>query len=217
MLAPHLPPLPDRFKQLPLDPRGYPVPKFVAQIDGRWDFRVVRPGWLVECFKMHRCWLCGDPLGRTRTFVIGPMCSVNRVTSEPPSHYECAEYATRACPFMLFPNRKRDETNMPADGVIADGHIPRNPGVICLWITREPYKPFQAGNTVLFRLGDPERCQWRREGRPATREEVLQSIESGLPLLHAIAEKEGPRAIEELMRLRGVALQTYVPGGLLAA
>jgi len=217
MLAPHLPPLPSRFKSLPLDPRGYPVPKFVAQIDGRWDFRCIRPGWLGECYQKRRCWLCGEQLGRSVAFVIGPMCAINRVTSEPPSHYECAEYATRSCPFMMFPNRKRDAVNLPPDGSIAGMHIDRNPGVTCIWITRHGYRPFQAGDGYLFKIGDAERCEWRREGRAATRDEVLASIESGLPFLLKIAEQEGPRAVEALMRQRGEALGNYIPGERLAA
>jgi hypothetical protein len=35
----------------------------------------------------------------------------------------------------------------------------------------------------LFRIGEPTSVAWYAEGRPATRKEVLVSIDSGLPLL----------------------------------
>ena len=56
-------PLPDRMKALPVDKRGYPVPKFVEWIDGEPDFRVVSPSHMARCFRHHRCWICGEPLG----------------------------------------------------------------------------------------------------------------------------------------------------------
>ena len=80
---------------------------------------------------------------------------------------------------------------MPEERHAAAGiPIDRNPGVICLWITRS-FAPFQAygGNAgVLFRLGTPVETLWFCEGRAATREEVLTSMESGLPLLSRCSE-----------------------------
>src|SRR5215471_1997664 len=38
--------------------------------------------------------------------------------------------------------------------------------------------------------GHPETVEWYREGRQATREEVLRSIEEGLPNLEALARQE---------------------------
>src|SRR6266403_5903520 len=110
-----LPPLPARMKQLPLDHRGYPVPYFVSYIDGVPDFRAADINKLRRAVKEQRCWLCGDHLGVHRTFVIGPMCCVNLVSSEPPCHLECAKYAAEACPFLLHPNSVRREANMPEE------------------------------------------------------------------------------------------------------
>ena len=200
-LAPGMPPLPPRFLKLPVDHRGYPVPKFVHQRDdGIYDFRVVKAGWPQRCMKHRLCWLCGEPLGRFMCFVIGPMCAINRNTAEPPCHRECAEFAVMACPFMRFPNRKRDEADLP------EGHNPggddvaikRNPGVTCLWITKS-YQPYRAPNSdVLIQIGDPVEVMWWAHGRSATHDEVMASISSGLPLLRDLAEREGKDAIAHL-------------------
>ena len=49
-LCKDLPPLPRRFLGLPIDDRGYPVPWFVHWVDGKPDFRLVRPDGAVEAF-----------------------------------------------------------------------------------------------------------------------------------------------------------------------
>src|SRR3981189_2409882 len=106
-------PMPDRFKKLPISDKGFPIPYFVGELDGRRDFRVIRPDAIAACFNKRLCWLCGEKLGQYLAFVIGPMCSVNRVSSEPPSHRECAEYAVRACPFLSRPKMRRNEEGLP--------------------------------------------------------------------------------------------------------
>jgi|SRR5580765_3958370 len=195
-----LPPLPQRMRSLPLDHRGFPVPWFVAWIDGQADFRVVEAGRLVAAVKQNLCWLCGQPKGRHHAFVIGPMCAINRTISEPSSHLECAEFAVKACPFMTQPRMRRNEKDLPEARVDAAGvGLKRNPGAVCIWVTRE-FKLFRVDNGVLFQLGDPERVLWFAEGRRATREEVQASIDSGLHLLRQPAEEQGPEALAELNR-----------------
>src|SRR5262249_25074805 len=126
-------PLPLRMQQLPVDERGYPVPWFVMWQDGKPDFRIIGHGKLATAVKQERCWICGGRLGRIKTSLIGPMCAVNRVTSEPPSHPACAEYAARACPFLSQPKRIRNEEGMPEETHQAGTPIMRNPGVACCW------------------------------------------------------------------------------------
>lgn len=195
-----LPPLPQRMKGLPIDERGFPVPWFVAEIDGKWDFRVIRPGGLQSAHRKGTCWLCGQELGPFKTFVLGCMCAVNRINSEPPSHYQCARYAAIACPFLTKPAMRRNEKDMPAEAQDPAGtFIKRNPGVTCLWMT-ESYEIFPAdgGSGFLFSLGDPNRVEWWREGRAATLAEVNASIASGMPLLLDAAEEQGPEAVHAL-------------------
>lgn len=188
-----LPPIPPRMQQLPIDARGYPVPWFVEWIRGEPDFRVMsRRKWGLAV-RFGNCWLCGEPCGALRTFVIGPMCAVTRTTSEPANHIECAEFAAQACPFMTLPRAKYRKANLPANHVEAPG-LPsdRNPGVTCLWTTRE-FSVFRAysGNTgQLIHLGEPREVGWFCEGRRATRREVWVSVEGGLPALEQSAREQ---------------------------
>lgn len=185
--------LPARIARLPVDRRGYPIPKFVKWIDGEPDFRVISEMHMLACIKQQACWICGDPLGANKVFVIGPMCCINRVASEPPCHLECALFAARHCPFLAIPSAKRRTSGMPEEGFIAGVGIDRNPGVTCLWITAG-YAMFQAFNNqgLLFRVGDPRQPpQFWSQGRPATRAEVDHSVETGFPALIAASKRDG--------------------------
>ena len=71
----------------------------------------------------------------------------------------------------------------------------------------ESYRPFRAGDGVLFTFGDPVEVLWFAQGRTATREEVEASIESGLPLLTAQAEAEGLDAVAALRRKTADAMR----------
>jgi hypothetical protein len=187
--------IPARMLKLPVDPRGYPTPKFVGWIDGVPDFRTVDSRFMQDAIRRRLCFLCGEPLGRHMAFVIGPMCCINRVSAEPPSHYECARFAVKACPFLTQPNRKRNEYDMPEDATLPGGlMIKRNPGVSLIWIT-DSYRRDPRG---VFLLGEPSRLEWWAHGRMATREEIMASIESGLPILRQMAEQEGADAVKQL-------------------
>lgn len=214
---PNLPPLPDRIKHLPVDARGFPVPWFVHwfHADGSQyekpdlpyregdypDFRVVDGRKLVIAYTQRRCWVCGGQLGRYFAFVIGPMCAINRITSELPSHRDCATFAAQACPFLIKPAVKRRSNDLP-EGVAdpAGTLLRRNPGVALVWVT-DSFKAFAADHGqegVLFEIGPPFDLEWYAEGRIATRAEILESIDSGLPLLRAGADnEEGLKALDE--------------------
>jgi hypothetical protein len=204
--------------KLPVDKHGRPVPWFVAWIDGKPDFRVIGPGKVADAINFERCWLCGQHRGRYSTFVIGPMCAVNRISAEPPSHGDCAVYAAQACPFLTTPNMRRRDSGKPeGTSEPAGTMIRRNPGVTLLWTTRD-FKIVGADDGYgkptsgpLFQLGDPTSVGWFAEGRTANRDEVLASIESGLPLLRESAENESDAAVAELERRTDIAMQS-IPG-----
>lgn len=197
ILRADLPPVPGRMKRLPIDGRGYPVPWFVAWFDGRPEFRVADMEKAVKARRHGCCWICGDHTGKVRTFVIGPMCAVNRVTSEPPCHAECAKFAVMACPFLTMPRARRRDSNLPTGVTEPAGMIARNPGVSCLWTTNR-FHVINGGNSLLYQLGDPSRIEFYSQKRQATREEVLASIDSGMPILRRMAEDEGVSALIEL-------------------
>ncbi|HEY1292805.1 MAG TPA: hypothetical protein VGJ60_07000 [Chloroflexota bacterium] len=192
--------------------RGFVVPWFVDQDEqGNWDFRLADQRKLVRAVKLKLCWLCGEPLGRWQVFVIGPMCAINRTTAEPPMHRECAEYAAAVCPFLTQREQRRRTDHLHPESIAPAGTmIARQPGVTLLWVTREGYRLFPATGGVLLKIGSPSECIWQCEGRPATRDEVLASIDSGYPLLLAEAEAEGPAAIAALQRMRA-AIDPLLP------
>jgi hypothetical protein len=209
---PGLPPMPDRIRQLPVSEKGYPVPYFVAWIDGVPDFRISDPAKLVRCVKQHRCWVCGEPLGKYFAFNIGPMCAINRISSEPPSHTSCALFSATACPFLTLPKAVRRDANMPADTQNPAGNmIERNPGVALVWVT-QTYRKLRAegGVGVLFEIGEPTETFWFAQGRAATTQEVMDSIASGLPILQDLATQDGPDAVRELAAMTREAMK-YVP------
>jgi hypothetical protein len=205
-------PLPMRMRGLPRDHRGFVVPYFVAWLDeqqheveppnGVPDFRILSPSRMLKCKRDKLCWLCGQKLGRFMVFAIGPMCAATRTTMEPPGHYECARYGVIVCPFLSRPRMRRNDDDMP-EGHWAPGlTITRNPGVTALWVCRD-YKTWRAehhgaGTGELITVGDPERVEWWREGRAATRAEVEASITSGLPILRAQADAQSAEARRDL-------------------
>lgn len=193
-----LPPLPRRMTGMPVDERGYPVPWFVHWIDGKPDFRVIRPSGFAEAVNKSKCWLCGDTMGRYSAFVVGPMGVINRISAEPPAHRDCAEFAVRACPFMVHPTAKYREAGVPAATRAPAGDwVARNPGVFALWVTRS-WRPFEVRNGYLIDMGLPIECGWWREGRAATRDEVRESIGTGLAALTDIAEQKEPDSVGTL-------------------
>lgn len=199
--------MPARFLRLPIDDRGYPVPKFVKWVDSKPDFRAADTEFWTTAIRHKLCWLCGEKLGRYLAFVIGPMCAINRTTSEPPSHLDCARFAVKACPFLTQPHRIRNAHDLPPERIPAPGApIDRNPGVALIWIA-EDYQIFNATGGPLIAIGEPVATEWYAHGRKATRAEIMASIESGLPLLREIAQREGADAVEfEQQVQRGLAL-----------
>lgn len=180
------------------DHRGFPVPWFVGDVDGKPDFRVIGARKMHLAVTRRLCWVCGRKLGRMLSFPIGPMCAVNRVSAEPPSHPECARFSAEACPFLTNPRMRRNGKDLPEHEEPPGLMIDRNPGVVLLWWTLR-YSTFDDGaGGTLYKLGAPERTHWLAEGREATREEVLKSIITGLPILVDAARRQGPDAIAAL-------------------
>jgi hypothetical protein len=183
-----LPPLPEKMKDLPIDERGYPVPWFTPWIAGKPEFLMADARKLHLALTQRRCWVCGKALpalGKPVTFVIGPMCMINRITSEPPNHMECAEFSVKGCPFLSKPNmaRRENDNTKKFKGSVAGIMIERNPGVTLLYTTRSfKLAPDEKGKKLIS-LGEPLTCSFWREGRPALPAEVKESVDTGLPLL----------------------------------
>jgi hypothetical protein len=200
--------MPDSMRALPVDKRGYPVPKFVAWIDGEPDFRVIERGWFKACVEKNLCWLCGCSMGRKKWFVIGPMCCVTHASAEPPSHKLCAEFAAKNCPFLTRPLAKRRDADMP-DAIEPPGgvFITRNPGVCAVWETTS-YRIVGVPGNYLIHIGPASNVTFWREGRPATRTEVAEASQAGIDQLVDMAMSEDLQtgqivakpAMQELMK-----------------
>ena len=188
--------MPPRMARRPVSEKGFPVPWFVSMIKGKWDFVNIDPRKYFEAYKRRICWLCGEPLGQYACFVIGPMCAINRVSAEPATHRDCAEYAVKACPFLARPNMKRNDAAALAP-ISAPGAVEHNPGATLIWVTKS-YIPFRNGQGLLFQLGEPVETLWFAEGRTATRAEIDAAIAKGMPLLRKAAELDGPEGIAEM-------------------
>ncbi len=88
--------------------------------------------------------------------------------------------------------------------------LTRQPGAMAVWVTRS-YRLFGDGaGGVLVRIGDPSSVAWYAHGRPATRAEVVASIESGVPHLAKLAAEEGPDAVAALEQAL-TAAWAYLP------
>jgi len=204
--------LPATMRNLPLDDRFLPVPWFCEWFDGKPDFRVMDPQKFKRALRDKLCWVCGQKLGINVCFVAGPMCGVNRTSSEPPSHLSCARWSAQNCPFLSIPKMVRREDDIVNNATLRENSagiaITRNPGVAMLWSTRE-YEVFRVENGILIQMGNPTAVEWYAHGRPATRAEVDASIEGGLPSLLNLARQQ-PGGIEALQQAVNI-FQRYLP------
>lgn len=198
-------PMCDRIKALPRDRRGWPIPWFVMWIEGEPHFPTIDTRKMVIAYRQQRCWICGQSLGRWKTFVVGPMCCLNRISAEPPCHDDCAQYAVKVCPFMVNPRMGRiPDTKRPDGTTISDMHDPRNPGVMATYHARDFKPTTDGGGHPLFAMGAPVGgVTWWTKGRAATRAEVEEALREGGERLRAGAIKyDGgtPEALAEVDR-----------------
>lgn len=210
--------MPERIKTLLVSKQGIPVPWFVQWLypDGRPakagatgalpEFRIMDEDKRIKAIEEGRCWICGHKLEFMLAFVAGPMCAVNRASSEPPSHRECAEYSVKACPFLVMPKMVRRENDLPENHSPGGMMCPRNPGVAMIWMTKD-YRVVPAYNGYVIRMGDPLRVLWFAEGRQATHDEVKQSIEDSIPILAEAVLIEFPDPNEQAEARRDLETQ----------
>jgi hypothetical protein len=196
---PELHPIPARMRGRPIDHRGYPVPWFVTEktADGLWDFTVVDKRRRDEAIRRRVCWVSGEPLGRYVAFVLGPMCTINRVSSDPPVIPEIAEWSARVCPFLSRPLARRP--HFTGQGSTPGLMVPDNPGLCAVWTTKDYY----CGRDGLFALGDPEVVSWWQRGqRVDDSAEARLVYEDRAARLEAMAAEEGPAALALFRRMK---------------
>lgn len=185
--------MPDRMQGRPIDHRGFPVPWFVTRTtpEGLHDFQRVDASRKDEALRLRKCWVSGEPLGRLSAFVLGPMCIVNRIASDPPVIAEIGEWSARICPFLSRPLAHRP-SERPSDDVTPGVPVDSNPGLCAVWVT----KSFVVQRDGLIRVGDPERVSWWREGREVTGSPEAQLVfERRVATLASLAAAEGEEAL----------------------
>lgn len=202
--------MPERIARLPVDHRGFPVPWFVAWIDGKPDHRVADTRKLLPAVKQNLCWICGDKLGRHLAFTLGPMCAITRCSGEPPAHRDCAIFAATHCPFLSIPEKRRREKAMSEKSQFSEFGLKQNPGCALVWITNG-YRTIRDPSTssIVCQFDDATEMLWFCEGRPAVREEVVESIRSGLPMVREVAKRDGPEA-ERLLASRTSQILAHI-------
>ena len=130
---------------------------------------------------------------------IPPHAAAPSAMNSAKKRFFAAEWSARACPFLNNPDRVRRTGKLPeGHDLVADSPgfaITRNPGVTALidctsWTMRRVPTGDGKGTGILFNFARIENVSWMQEGRRATSDEVLFSIETGLPALIELAEQE---------------------------
>jgi hypothetical protein len=103
--------LPPRMRSLPVH-EGWPVPFFVARINGVPDLRVADPRKGKICGMRRVCWVCGKPLANVITFIGGPLSCKNLTFSDGPMHEECSTFALQVCPYLAVTSRDRRDDDI---------------------------------------------------------------------------------------------------------
>ena len=171
--------MPERIAALPLDDKERPVPFFVLWKDGKPDFRIADPAKIYQCYHEGLCWICGQKLGTYLAFVVGPMCTVNKISAEPPGHLDCGQYAVRACPFLIQPKMVRREGGLPEELAAPPGvFFKENPGVTAIWVTKS-FTPLLKDGMLVARLGAPTQVLWYARGEQAGLSDVMEAFRAG--------------------------------------
>lgn len=102
--------IPSSLKHLSVDERGYPIPYFVAYVNGKPDFRLYDSEKWRLCIKFDKCAICGRKNHpKSYFFIGGELMSKNKVSSDNAMHRACAEFSLQACPHMYFQKADRND------------------------------------------------------------------------------------------------------------
>ena len=96
-MNPTLETLPERMRHLKIDKRGYPVPWFVAWVNGEPEFRAMDADKWKRAVRDSRCWVCGGSLYQQELcFVIGQCVRYGHALPPRHTHRCAASIAQRA-------------------------------------------------------------------------------------------------------------------------
>lgn len=135
--------IPPFMAHLARDERGYPIPYFVAIVNGKPDFRLLDAAKQKICAEHRKCAICGEKLIKgVYYFISGPLGAKNQVSTDPPMHRECAEFSMQVCPHLHFEKATRRDNNLPAEkGRVIGGFAMIMDKPDCMFvITADKYK-----------------------------------------------------------------------------
>jgi len=131
--------IPKTMRTLAKDHRGYPIP-FIVMRDksGQPQFTINDFFKVRDCHAKRLCAICGKRLNEGFWFIGGSRCFLHEHGAfvDPPTHYECAEFAMRVCPFLAarkytkrIDAKKLKRENIPDtyDLVLVEGMPPALP------------------------------------------------------------------------------------------
>jgi hypothetical protein len=220
-MNPHrkLPPLPPNMRHLPVDAkRGLSVPYFVLWEDGIPDFRISDMAKMRECTLHRLCMICGKPMaGDEGVFAMGPLNVIQATNDEPPMHQLCAEYSAQVCPWMLRPGMKRIDKKPKPEGTISltvesrAAEYKGAPQVWALYHAEEYMATSEPNGTMMYYLGAPTEIHWWREGRRATRDEVITAMAEGRAYLAQHEKIAGKKSVQRELDSAMETLGAWLP------
>jgi hypothetical protein len=160
--------MPPRIAARPRDARGYPV-LFTSHVhpDGTPDFRVSDPRKIARCAARRLCGICGEKLAYWMVFISGPQGCAGRAFPDPPMHRDCAEYATRVCPYLATAADRSAalEAKLGEEFARMDPTmIKEKPDKLGLYVTRG-YTLVPNGDWFLFFADPPKEIVWKELAR----------------------------------------------------
>lgn len=159
--------IPKFLDHLPVNEKGYPIPYFVAIVDGKPDFRLLDSVKQLACINGKKCGVCGKTIPNTQFyFVSGYFGYLNSISTDPGMHRECAEFSLVACPHMHFKKaERREEYDEGVDVSAPAGFVDTKPDKVYL-IRATNYKagriPGSKNITIQYKAMNAE--EWIYEG-----------------------------------------------------
>lgn len=184
--------LPPAVAALPRDPRGYPVPWFVAEVDGRRDdLRIACAEKRTLAFHRRLCWVCGQRLERKSAFIGGPLAVTNRVFGDWCMHPVCAVASMSFCPFLNGDMRRRSGREKPDGAVPLEGAHENRPELAALAVCRtESVEMLREG---LFQAPSFYFVWWYRDGQRVPESEAQSALAAARRQIEEAAAAERRR------------------------
>ena len=158
------------------------------------------------CRRRRYCWICGRQMGTFMCFVMGPLSALQRISTEPPSHRECAVYAVQVCPFMVggYDMPENPATN-EGQQVIEQMSI-KNEQLNVIWVchgyTLRPVDPSRG--LFVYQMDHATDILLYHRGKPATLAQAMERINAAVMsndrIRAILTNDELARRIQHLLR-----------------